>query len=183
MGVIPIPKMAFIFPLSCILAFIFPILIKYFPKCEGKAARLIKRDYKNREEGCVTQMLNDLDLPSLQQRREFNKLVFLFKIARGMVQAINPRDYLTSKKPKRRIKAKQFTDYQCSKLVDINVTNNSRCFVVETSRTAQFRHSFFVDSISKWNHLPDSIVHAETVESFKAALHTLATRFTLSLPG
>ena len=117
-------------------------------------------------------MLNDLDLPSLQQRREFNKLVFLFKIAGGMVLAINPCDYLTSQKPKRRIKAKQFTDYQCSNLVDINVTNNSRCFVAETSRMAQFRHSFFVDSIIKWNHLPDSIVHAETVESFKAALHT-----------
>ena len=34
-------------------------------------------------------MLNDLDLPSLQQCREFNKLVFLVKIAGGMVPAIN----------------------------------------------------------------------------------------------
>ena len=32
MGVIPNPKMAFIFPISCILALIFPILIKYFSK-------------------------------------------------------------------------------------------------------------------------------------------------------
>ena len=38
MGVIPNPKMAFIFPISCILALIFPILIKYFPKCEGKGS-------------------------------------------------------------------------------------------------------------------------------------------------
>ena len=38
MGVIPNPKMAFIFPISCILAFIFPILIKYFPKCVGKGS-------------------------------------------------------------------------------------------------------------------------------------------------
>ena len=36
MGVIPNPKMTFIFPISCILALIFPILIKYFPNCEGK---------------------------------------------------------------------------------------------------------------------------------------------------
>ena len=143
--------------------------INSIEKVQRQAARFIKRDYKNREEGCATQMLNDLDLPSLQQRREFDKLVFLFKIAGGMVPAINPCDYLTSQKTKRLIKAKQFTDYQCSNLVDINLTNN---FVVVTSRTAQFRHSFFVDSIIKWNHLPDSIVHAETVESFKAALHT-----------
>ena len=38
MGVIPNPKMAFIFPISCILALIFPILIKYFPKCVGKGS-------------------------------------------------------------------------------------------------------------------------------------------------
>ena len=38
MGVIPNPKMAFIFPISCILALIFPILINYFPKCVGKGS-------------------------------------------------------------------------------------------------------------------------------------------------
>ena len=38
MEVIPNPKMAFIFPISCILALIFPILLKYFPKCEGKGS-------------------------------------------------------------------------------------------------------------------------------------------------
>ena len=38
MGVIPNPKMAFIFPISCILALIFPILIKYFPKCVGEGS-------------------------------------------------------------------------------------------------------------------------------------------------
>ena len=38
MGVIPNPKMAFIFPISCILALIFPILIKYFPKCVVKGS-------------------------------------------------------------------------------------------------------------------------------------------------
>ena len=38
MGVIPNPKMAFIFPISCNLALIFPIFIKYFPKCSGKGS-------------------------------------------------------------------------------------------------------------------------------------------------
>ena len=35
MGVIPNPKMFFYLPISCILALIFPVVIKYFPKCEG----------------------------------------------------------------------------------------------------------------------------------------------------
>ena len=40
MGVIPNPKMDFIFPNSRILALIFPILIKYFHKCEGTGSFL-----------------------------------------------------------------------------------------------------------------------------------------------
>ena len=38
MGVIPNPKMAFIFPISWILEIIFPIFMKYFPKCSGKGS-------------------------------------------------------------------------------------------------------------------------------------------------
>ena len=40
MGVIPNPKMVFIFPISCIFALVFPIVIKYFPICEGKGSFL-----------------------------------------------------------------------------------------------------------------------------------------------
>ena len=40
MGVIPNPKMAFIFPISSILAFIFQIFVKYFPKYVGKGSFL-----------------------------------------------------------------------------------------------------------------------------------------------
>ena len=38
MGVIPNPKMAFIFPISCFLVLIFPIFMASFPKCEGKGS-------------------------------------------------------------------------------------------------------------------------------------------------
>ena len=144
--------------------------INCIEKFQRQAARFIKKDYRSREDGCVTHMLRDLELPSLQQRREFNKLVFLFKIAGGMVPAINSEDYLKPQREKRRIKAKQFSDYQCSNIVEKNVTNNSRCFIVDNFRTDQFRHSFFIDSVIKWNHLPDSIVHADSVESFKSAI-------------
>ena len=68
-------------------------------------------------------MLNDLDLSYLQQRRGINKLVFLFKIAGGMGPTINLCDNYTPQKPKIRIKAKQFSDYKCSNLVNKNVTN------------------------------------------------------------
>ena len=38
MGVIPNPKMAFIFPISCILVLISPIFMIYFPICVGKGS-------------------------------------------------------------------------------------------------------------------------------------------------
>ena len=38
MGVIPNPKMAFIFPILCIFVLIFPIFMIYFPKCEEKGS-------------------------------------------------------------------------------------------------------------------------------------------------
>ena len=40
MGGILNPKMVLTFPISCILALIFPIMIKYFSKCEGKGSSL-----------------------------------------------------------------------------------------------------------------------------------------------
>ena len=38
MGVIPNPKMVFIFPISCILVLIFPFFMIYFPKCAGEGS-------------------------------------------------------------------------------------------------------------------------------------------------
>ena len=38
MRVIPNPKMAFIFPISCILELIFKMLMTHFPKFEGKCS-------------------------------------------------------------------------------------------------------------------------------------------------
>ena len=51
--------------------------INCIEKIQRQAGRFIKKDYRSREDGCVTNMLRDLELHSLQQRREFNKLVFI----------------------------------------------------------------------------------------------------------
>ena len=57
-------------------------------RLQRKAARFISNDYHSRETGCMTRMLKDLDLPTLQQRRKELRLTFLFKIVEGMVPAI-----------------------------------------------------------------------------------------------
>jgi hypothetical protein len=37
---------------------------------QRRGARFITKDYKSREEGCMTKMLNELNLPTLQSRRQ-----------------------------------------------------------------------------------------------------------------
>ena len=41
-----------------------------------RGARFITKDYKSREEGCMTKMLNELNLPTLQSRRQKQRLIF-----------------------------------------------------------------------------------------------------------
>ena len=43
-------------------------------------ARFITKDYKSREEGCMTKMLNELNLPTLQSRRQKQRLIFFYKV-------------------------------------------------------------------------------------------------------
>ena len=80
-------------------------------RVQRSAAGFITGDYKSRHEGCVTNMLDDLDLPSLEERRREQRLTFLYKLVKRHVPAINIDQYLRSQKPKRTIGAKQFEDF------------------------------------------------------------------------
>ena len=74
-----------------------PYVQKEIDKIEGiqrRAARYIKGDYQSRNPGCVTAMLQELDLPSLQERRRQNRLTFLFKIIEGHLPGIKAEKHL-----------------------------------------------------------------------------------------
>ena len=49
-----------------------------------EAARFITGDYRTREEGCVTGMLQSLELSSLENRRSSNRLIFMYKVVEGL---------------------------------------------------------------------------------------------------
>ena len=72
MGVILNPKMVFIFPITCILALIFPILIKYFSKCGEKGSS-----------GTISQFVSfimvKLDLCTIEAKLELFTLKFVYK--------------------------------------------------------------------------------------------------------
>ena len=140
-------------------------------KVQRQAARFIKNDYKSRFEGCVTSMLEDLKLPILQQRRLETRLVMLYKVVRGMVPAINADEFLIPIRNKRNIKPRVQSDFQTTNIVEKFSTNHSECFKIPDSHTEQYRNSFFVRTVSEWNQLEESHIRAETVNSFREAVH------------
>ncbi|KAK6188521.1 hypothetical protein SNE40_004681 [Patella caerulea] len=150
-----------------------PYLVKdinSLEKIQRHAARFIMKDYRSGNDGCVQEMLQKLNLDTLQDRRRQSRLVFLYKIIRGMVPAINNSTYLTPIKNKRRIKPKKSTDNQTTNIVEKFSVNHSNCFKVKDSNTKQFKNSFFIRAVQDWNSLEESVACAQSVESFKAAL-------------
>ena len=131
------------------------------------AARFITRDFKSRRPGCMTSMLQDLELQPLQDRRKELRLVLLYKIAEGLLPAIPPDPYLTPCRPKRKIRARAFGDYVASNPVTRHQRVNDRCFEVPQSSTKAYQNSFFVRTIVDWNQLDNNTVSASSPETFK----------------
>ena len=109
-------------------------------RIQRNGARFTTGDYKSIHEGAVTNMLKDLDLPTLQDRTTNAKLVFLYKVVEGLVPAIDPDTFIKPNRPKRQIRSVKFTDCVAQNIIDRRVTNNTRSFAVPVSKTNQYRN-------------------------------------------
>ena len=83
--------------------------INRIEKIQRQAVRFISGDYATREPGCISKMLKDQDLPSLQDRRMAARLTFFYKVVEGLVPAISPDAFLKPQRPKRQIHAKKIS--------------------------------------------------------------------------
>ena len=139
-------------------------------RVQRKGVRFITGDHKTRSPGCITQMLKEQGLQSLQERRRHQRLAFLYKVVEGSVSAIPPEKFVTRQQPKRQVRTRKFHDYIATNILESRVTNNSRCFQVPTSRTEQHKRSFFVETVIDWNHLDENTVSAPSLEAFRDRL-------------
>ena len=139
-------------------------------RIQNRAIRFIKRDYKSRTPGSITSMRKELELDTLEERRTSLRLILMYKVVEGLVPSLPPTSFVERAKQKRHIKAKTFSDFQTTNIVNKHVCNNSKSLTIPTSKTPPYKHSFFVDTCIHWNHLPEEVVHASTVEGFKSAL-------------
>ena len=137
---------------------------------QRRAARFIKHDYKSRNPGCITEMLNELELPSLQDRRKDQRLAMFYKVVEGLVPAIAPEDYLIRQKPRRNIRAKSNSDFVTTNILERRETKNSKPFQVIDCKSEVRKNSFFPRTIIDWNHLEDKCVCSASVEGFVTAL-------------
>ncbi|WP_419583667.1 hypothetical protein [Thiolapillus sp.] len=74
--------------------------------------RFITQNYRDCTSGCVTNMLNDLGLQPLQERRKQQRLAFFFKTVRGLISA---NEYLTPVRSKRLMKPRNPKDFKKEK--------------------------------------------------------------------
>lgn len=143
-------------------------------RIQHRAARFITGDYRTRQPGCVTAMLRNLQLPSLQSRRCETRLLFLFRVVEGLVPALPPVHFLKTRDTnKRRVKPKKFIDCVTTNIVEKYATNNSRCLKLPEWNTEEPQNSFFFRTAIEWNALSEDQVQAKTPEEFRQRLRGL----------
>jgi ribonuclease P/MRP protein subunit RPP40 len=118
---------------------------------QRRAARFVCRDYR-REEGVVTELLKDLEWPSLADRRCRSRLILLYKIVNNLV-AVDTGTLLLN--PVRTTRSSSSSRHTFLKL-----STNKDCY----------KYSFFPRTISEWNLLPGHIREADSLTAFKTKL-------------
>jgi hypothetical protein len=144
--------------------------IEKLEKVQRRAARFVSRDYKSRETGCVTKMLQEHNLPPLQQRRKEIRLALFYKIANGSLPGLPAAEYLTPTRNKRLIKATRFDGCVSRNVVENHQTRHSRCFQTPRGTSEVFRNSFLPRTTCEWNSLEEAQVNCSTLDGFKISL-------------
>ena len=101
----------------------------------------------------VTQLLKDLKLEPLEERRKALRLTLLYKIVHGKVSIkIDEVDLIYTERPARGKDA------------------NTKKFRTIRARSDEYKYSFIVRTIPEWNQIPNSVVHASSEALFKSQL-------------
>ena len=124
--------------------------IQEVEKVQRTAARWTCRRWRNTSS--VGDMLDELEWPSLEARREQSSLTFFYKIHSGTV-SLDKDKYLTPAPNLQRTRASHDLQY-------------TRYFAYSDA----LKNSFFPRTIPLWNSLPSSVVSSKTIEEFKGLI-------------
>ena len=124
--------------------------IQEVEKVQRTAARWSCRRWRNTSS--FGEMLDELEWPSLEARREHSSLTFFYKIHSGTV-SLDKDKYLTPAPNLQRTRASHDLQY-------------SRYFAYSDA----LKNSFFPRTIPLWNSLPSSVFSSKTIEEFKGLI-------------
>ena len=116
---------------------------------QRRAARYVTNRYHNTSS--VSDMLDELNWPSLQKRREESRLFMMYKMKNNLVRADTSCKLIPSERPSR--------------------NSNDQALQIPSCKTTARKDSFYPRTIKEWNALPNSIVSAPSPDCFKARLH------------
>ena len=111
-------------------------------RVQRRALRFITGDYRSRDPGCITNMRQRLNLPTLASRRQVLKLSSFFKVVEGLVPDLPIDNFLVRARPERNIKIKQYKDHQTHYILERQVVNHDKGFEIHHCNTEQYKHSF-----------------------------------------
>ena len=117
---------------------------------QRKASRWICNDYGRHSS--VTNMMANLRLETLEERRRITRLTFMYKILHDVV-AVPPEELGIQRNPR----ASRGL-YTRDKLI------------VPQSNTTEYRQHFVARTIPEWNRLPESTTSVDSAQAFKRQL-------------
>ena len=122
--------------------------IKQLEQVQRNAARFVlNKPYNYQSPSSVTTMLQQLNWPTLEDRRKAADQILMFKVINNLVAV--PQSYLPQRSP-RYVDSVRFITYHCR----LNI----------------YQHSFFPRTVTYWNQLPVSITNLQCLDSFKLAV-------------
>ena len=123
--------------------------IDQIEKVQRRAARYVTGRHRNRSS--VGQMIDQLQWPSLKQRRKESRLAMLYKIINSKV-AIDQQKYFS--KPTRTSRHSQH-----------------HTLAIPSARKDSRKWSFFINTVRDWNNLPPDITSAASLETFESQVN------------
>ena len=96
----------------------------------------------------VTSMLNNLNWPLLQQRRDIAKVIMFYKIINNLISI--PHDHIT--------------------ISPVSTRGHNLKYIQLAAKSNTYLFSFFPSAIKLWNSLPDFVINSTNLNNFKLHL-------------
>ena len=128
--------------------------INTIERSQRQAARFVFNNYSTY--ASVSQMLTNLNWPSLAHCRQEQKAVMIFKIVNRLIDI-------------------PASPYLLSVPTDHDTRGHNMRFVQPVTKIDSYLHSFFPSAIKIWNSLPQHVIDSKDIDQFKQRLAGLAT--------